>query len=373
MFTLIKRNECYCASDLTNWSSESNCVSKCEGDSSEYCGGPNTMYSIYETAKDSFENVATTPISSSLSNLVFQTSVNNFENNKNTISGLILNSISSYQSTDVAFQTTQIRNITNSSSSRNTNFIDLNQLLLSVNFNISLLIKALVNKTFSIDLKSPISKLPVQLLTSNLDINDCVSNCSNYGVCKLSPTNQFICVCDLNHSGSKCHLELRPCFYSPCLNYIKCDNILNDTHFNDRFQAYQNYYSDFVCTCKDQYYGKRCELKINPCENETCSGNGICKSLDNGSNQTSTIKCECFGQNSFEGEKCETKSTRKILEEASVKTSYLIAIIVLVSLYATAVLIDIHTYYFEVKSPLKQKNLSQKVPSSKPIKLQYRP
>ena len=203
------------------------------------------------------------------------------------------------------------------------------------------------------DLKSD-SNLPTQLLKSTLDISNCVSNCSNYGVCKLSQTNQFICTCDLDHSGSKCDKDLRPCSSLPCLNYLQCDNVLNGTIYNQVDQQFENYYSDFVCTCKDQYYGKRCELKINPCENETCSGNGICKSIDNGSNQTS-IKCECFGQNSFEGEKCERKTVKMIVVETSIKTSYCIAIGVLFSLYLIVIIMDFHKYFI-MRKPQKQKS-----------------
>ena len=211
------------------------------------------------------------------------------------------------------------------------------------NMNISDLINNLENKTFSFDLSQPSSQLPSSLLTSSkYDIADCVSNCSNQGICKIKDGSKFICQCDLDYSGTKCEIDLRPCSADPCLNYLQCENIQNGTQFNQEFNQYENNYIDFKCQCKsDKYYGKRCESKINLCQNETCSGNGVCKILnENEFNQT--ILCKCFGLNSFEGKKCETKSSKMKLRENTIKATAWIAISSVCIFYSFIFMMDIH-------------------------------
>ena len=223
------------------------------------------------------------------------------------------------------------------------------------NINIGQLIENLQNKSFSFDLSQPSSQLPTSLLTSSkYDIANCVSNCSNHGLCKLNG-NKFECSCDLDFTGSRCETDLRPCTNNPCLNFIKCDNIQNGTQFNQDYQRYENYYPDFICTCKDNYFGKRCASKINLCENETCSGNGFCKVIKNEAFQNESIKCECFGNGQFLGDKCETKSAKMVVHEATVKTTSYIAIGTLITFYALVGFMDIHKYFIMKKSNIFQK------------------
>ena len=58
---------------------------------------------------------------------------------------------------------------------------------------------------------------------------------------------------------------------------------------------------------------------------------------------------ECFGIDSYEGEKCQTKASKMIVHEASVKTTYYIAIIILISLYSLIILSDIDKYFIMIK------------------------
>ena len=220
------------------------------------------------------------------------------------------------------------------------------------NLNITQLMNNLANKSFSFDLKSD-SALPTSLLTSTkYDISDCVSNCSNSGTCKLLNGMKFICECNPNFTGSKCNIDLRPCSQNPCLNYLKCENILNYTDS----QLNQNIYSDFKCICKsDLYSGKRCENKVNLCLNETCSNNGICQIINENS-FNETTECKCFGTNQYEGSKCETKSSKLVVRETTVKTTYLIAIIILVSTYLLIILSDLHNIFTHQDFKAKRKN-----------------
>ena len=57
---------------------------------------------------------------------------------------------------------------------------------------------------------------------------------------------------------------------------------------------------DFNCECEYPWYGRHCELKINLCENITCSKQGICYS-----NLTLPL-CKCFS--GYSGTNCEIKS-----------------------------------------------------------------
>ena len=241
--------------------------------------------------------------------------------------------------------------------------ISLSSVFSSMNMNsinISQLLDNLQNKSFSFDLSQPSSQLPTSLLTSpKYDISNCVSNCSNQGLCKLNGV-KFECQCDLEFTGSKCETDLRPCSNNPCLNFIKCENIQNGTQLNQDYQRYENYYPDFICSCKDNYFGKRCESKINLCQNETCSGNGICKVITNEAYQNESIKCECFGLNSFEGKKCEKKSTKMVVYEASVKTSTYVAIAVMIALSSMVIFSDIHGYFItQPSNGIKKKRVNK--------------
>jgi len=66
------------------------------------------------------------------------------------------------------------------------------------------LITNLENKSFSFDLSQPSSQLPSSLLTSpKYDIADCVSNCSNHGLCKIRDGSRFICQCNYDINNMK--------------------------------------------------------------------------------------------------------------------------------------------------------------------------
>lgn len=112
--------------------------------------------------------------------------------------------------------------------------------------------------------------------------------------------------------------------------------------------------------------------KINLCQNETCSGNGLCK-IQNENELNETIKCECFGQNSFEGEKCEIKSTKMIVRESTVKTTSIIAIVILIGLFSLAILSDIHSFYIKKHKPKKQPKPKQRRSIDVYVKLKYVP
>ena len=125
------------------------------------------------------------------------------------------------------------------------------------------------------------------------------------------------------------------------------------------FNNISNYFHDFKCHCKEKYFGKRCELKSNICGNETCSGNGYCKIVNE------TIVCHCFGHGHYEGEKCQTKSTKLKVIQSSIKTAVFISIIILISFYSIIILSDIFNLKIKQKKKSNIKNKKTKISKRK--------
>jgi len=93
-------------------------------------------------------------------------------------------------------------------------------------------------------------------------------------------------------------------------------------------------------------------------ENETCSGNGICKvitSKDIIPHQTNeSIECKCFGIDQFKGKSCEIKTIKYIVRQITVKTTYYVAIIVLIAFYLLIFSSDLINFFIK-KDVLKGK------------------
>ncbi len=147
------------------------------------------------------------------------------------------------------------------------------------------------------------------ILQSYSDINACLLNCSNQGVCKLDRQLQkYICECNANFMGKSCQTDERPCSQAnKCLNSGTCINSLDLTSSS--------------CQCPENglYYGRYCENMRNLCENMTCSSHGYCIQ-----NQTDT-QCKCF--TGFRGDKCEIESNSIIVVKNVQWTSTIICIV----------------------------------------------
>lgn len=169
------------------------------------------------------------------------------------------------------------------------------------------------------------------LKTINYDINGCLVNCSNNGVCKLNKYNKYECSCISNYSGLSCQINIRPCSQNNhCLNSGTC---VDTMEFDGNTK--KDYFS-YKCLCSDRYYGSNCEYEVDLCQNNTCSSKGYCKyniSKSNGS------ECECFKY--YSGSNCEFVSNEFKTIVVVVRASSIIAIIFICLIYVILIGNDI--------------------------------
>ena len=202
------------------------------------------------------------------------------------------------------------------------------------------------------------------LLTSSYDMSACITNCSNNGQCVFA-LNKFKCDCNFPfYTGDNCEIDLRPCSNIACLNQGNCinNNKTLDQIINNKTLINGSIGDSFKCLCIYPYTGRQCELKINVCENETCSGNGYC--FDNSSQPT----CQCFMN--YLGDKCSTMTRQlKIIKQVTSVTAVLA--IVILSLFGVVFLaMDISS--FSSKSlKVKKRQIKQDISSEKKTKVKH--
>ena len=180
------------------------------------------------------------------------------------------------------------------------------------------------------------SSQTVDLLKSDLDLNGCLANCSNKGMCSFdSVKNKLVCLCNSPFFlGDSCQIDTRPCSSNTCLNNATCldrTNIMSQIHNMSSVVALNS--TNFFCLCDKYHEGIYCESKIDVCRNETCSGYGICENLKN------EAKCKCFSM--YFGDKCEKKSDELKTIEEFISAATLIAIIIIILFYCIIFLMDL--------------------------------
>ena len=176
------------------------------------------------------------------------------------------------------------------------------------------------------------------VLEQNKDLNGCLQGCSNNGDC-LSENNTFVCFCRRNYEGKKCENIYNPCLVNPCLNEGVCILLPDKINLNTL---------DLYCSCSDNYNGSRCEEKIDRCQKQACSNNGYC--VDENNNATSCV-CKQY----FSGPNCELQDL-KINIIAGVKVmATIIASIFLGSVPILTILNDFFNKTLKIKKNLKDK------------------
>jgi len=106
-----------------------------------------------------------------------------------------------------------------------------------------------------------------------LNVNQCVHNCSNHGIC-----DKGVCKCFKNWNGIDCSVELckRNCsFHGVCVKYGSTN--------------------PYQCACEEGFRGRDCSIIVKACPGSpACSGNGKCNK--------STGNCTCA--TGFHGKDC---------------------------------------------------------------------
>ncbi|RNA14002.1 Eukaryotic initiation factor 4A [Brachionus plicatilis] len=167
------------------------------------------------------------------------------------------------------------------------------------------------------------------ILTSNIDLTDCLNNCSNNGICKVNSDSTFGCSCFEDFAGMDCRQDTRPCSSAiQCLNNATCIE-LNSTDLSG---------FNFKCNCSKNFFGTRCQnLKKDLCSNKTCSKNGHCVYKAD----QDEIECKCFKL--YSGANCEIESDEAKSIKATIKTSMIIAIIIISLTYLIFICVDLAT------------------------------
>lgn len=113
----------------------------------------------------------------------------------------------------------------------------------------------------------------------------------------------------------------------------------------------------YICQCPQYYDGQNCELKLDLCQNETCSNNGNC--VDN----KNSVSCECYYL--YEGAKCSSQSTELKTIKIVSFTSLIIAIIIIVSTYCLFFSCDLSKYCFRKRTLPNHKKAKKKKKKNK--------
>nr|CAB3233619.1 protein crumbs [Phallusia mammillata] len=171
--------------------------------------------------------------------------------------------------------------------------------------------------------------------TKNCDVNidDCVNvTCSGQGKC-MDAINGYVCECFKGYKGHLCETDVDECAPSPCLNGGTCYNLIgsyrcdcNGTNFiGDRCQldtsqacgdlTHKNHPCvnsgkcrnitegdkvSFLCSCNLPFTGRKCDVEMDPCENNSCENNSTCIA-----NKT-VMSHQCACAQGYTGVTCQT-------------------------------------------------------------------
>jgi len=98
---------------------------------------------------------------------------------------------------------------------------------------------------------------------------------------------------------------------------------------------------DFACVCNSTLYeGTRCQTPIDYCLNETCSGNGVCQSVNG------VAQCTCTSL--YYGQHCEIETNTVTQSEQVKKAATAITIVGIATIYLICIIFDVLRFRFNV-------------------------
>lgn len=109
----------------------------------------------------------------------------------------------------------------------------------------------------------------------------------------------------------------------------------------------------FNCTCVWGWRGRRCQYKVNYCDNVSCENEGICRSLFR------NYYCECLS-GSYYGRHCENVARRINILEIIAQSFAYIAIIAICTVALFVIIMDILRYGFDIGPKPKEVKLKPK-------------
>jgi hypothetical protein len=179
---------------------------------------------------------------------------------------------------------------------------------------------------------------------STLDLNGCLRNCSNRGLCPFNPQTQtFMCICNEHYTGLACQHDTRPCSINgQCLHQGLCSSNANLTN-TIISSAYQ-------CKCVGNFTGTNCENYLNVCESEKCSSQGFCYANEN----TNEWTCKCYAE--YSGNTCEIANglTLKIIKYA--KTSSLVVLLSVIGTFVFIIVVnDVSSFFCSKQKVIRRK------------------
>jgi hypothetical protein len=193
----------------------------------------------------------------------------------------------------------------------------------------------------SIDVYNLTGNQIVAILGVNMDITNCLLNCSNRGSC-IFDTVEFKCNCFKHYTGAVCEYDMRKCSSQICLNNGTCTDLIDSK---------KQYY--FKCDCMETFAGKHCEIPLDICENVTCSSNGYCVKEEN------KPVCKCFYL--YSGLLCEFEANSRRIIRGVITSSTIIAIVTVLSVYLLVVFNDFVNVFLKNQIPARQVVKGQQV------------
>jgi hypothetical protein len=141
----------------------------------------------------------------------------------------------------------------------------------------------------------------VEHLPSEVDRCVVANPCRNFASCQTSAGGGVVCICRPGFSGPTCEMAVDPCRPNPCQNGAKCSASAPAVSNSDLAPSAGDNEATFSCQCPNGFSGRRCEVRLNPCDSRPCLNGGRCAV---GDGDVASFRCICA--TSFEGPRCET-------------------------------------------------------------------